>query len=109
MEIIWKSCNAARITRKNNLDLRGHLSEMVGAFLLEFSARFSPKHKKLPQTSHGVSRRNLIANNTKGNEKDGFVVSRLHALCYNGDTETDRTGTENTGYVLCRKEYRGNL
>jgi hypothetical protein len=29
------------------------------------------------------------------------VVSRLHALCYNGDTETDRTGAENTGY------YRG--
>jgi hypothetical protein len=45
MEIIWKSCNAARITRKNNLDLRGHLSEMVGAFLLEFSARFSQNIK----------------------------------------------------------------
>jgi hypothetical protein len=54
MEIIWKSSNAARITRKNNLDLRGHLSEMVGAFLLEFSARFSQKHKNFHRLAMGL-------------------------------------------------------
>jgi hypothetical protein len=54
MVIILKSCNAARITRKNNLDLRGHLSEMVGAFLLEFSARFSQKHKNFHRLAMGL-------------------------------------------------------